>query len=165
MTKEQYGNISGSILAIGRVMGGNVADKGSVSGMLNRAQTVYVRELVFDSRDGFPSPGDPRMLYIATDDNSMYRWDSNSNEYVMLSSESQSVLVGTSEYWDSQLTLLSSQDTVYVYSDRGIKIGDGVTYLYELPFFSISVTEAEKNYWNDKVGARVIDLSTLELYK
>lgn len=162
MTKEQYGNISGSIVSIGG-MGGSLRDTGRVSGIVGRANTVYVRELEFSARADFPAAGDSQNLYIATDEDSVYRWDSDG--YIKLSGESQNVLIGTTEYWDSQPTLISSVDTVYIYSDQGIKIGDGTTYLYALPFFSVMVTESKKDYWNDKVGARVIDLNTLELYK
>ena len=79
--------------------------------------------------------------------------------------DTSSVLIHPTAYWDSQPTLVSLQDVLYVYSDYGIKIGDGTTYLADLPFYSVWVTESEKTYWNDKVGARVINLDTLELYK
>lgn len=155
MTKEQYGNLSGSISA----------GKGKISGIVGRAGTVYVRELEFQHRAAFPVQGNSKYLYIATDENRLYRWSSEESEYIPLSGDSQNVLVGTSEYWDNQQTLISAENAIYVYSDYGVKIGNGVSYLSELAFVTVFVSDTDKSNWNDKVGARIIGLETLELYK
>lgn len=47
----------------------------------------------------------------------------------------KSVCVGTSEYWNTQPTLIASKDVMYYYSDiKNFKIGDGISYLSTLPF-------------------------------
>lgn len=155
MTKEQYGNITGSI----------ASGKEIIRGTIGRARTVYVRELEFQNRAAFPSQGDSKYLYIATDENRLYRWSSEESEYIQLSGDSQNVLVGTSEYWNRQQTLVSAENVIYVYSDYGVKIGDGTSYLSELAFVTAFVSDADKSNWNDKVGAQIIGLETLELYK
>ena len=84
----------------------------------------------------------------------------------------------TKENWDRQLDLVAEQAAVYVYSNAdyiddgngnlipiaGIKIGDGTSYLIDMPFvsesvlkiilahvsdLSVHVTEAEKEFWNN----------------
>lgn len=85
------------------------------------------------------------------------------------------VISDTTANWNSQKTLISKKDVVYVYTDHesktvdgktmdipGIKIGDGKAYLIDLPFTDtlmmdhirnsgIHVTQNEKNFWNNKV--------------
>ena len=81
---------------------------------------------------------------------------------------------GTTAYWDAQSSLVAEAGHIYAYTDYaniegndspGIKVGDGVTFLSELPFVSgdttvldahiadtvIHVTAAEKESWNNKV--------------
>lgn len=87
-----------------------------------------------------------------------------------------SILSNTVQGWNSQPTLISELNTVYVYTnyksttDRhghtvyipGVKIGDGNAYLIDLPFTDtlmeehiadtdIHVTPQEKIFWNNKV--------------
>lgn len=85
------------------------------------------------------------------------------------------VISDTTANWNSQKTLISKKDVVYVYTDHesktvdgkttnipGIKIGDGKAYLIDLPFTDtlmmdhihnsgIHVTQNEKNFWNNKI--------------
>lgn len=81
------------------------------------------------------------------------------------------VLSDTTEHWNSQPSLMSIKDTIYVYTDYrvisgenvpDIKIGDGTTPVIDLPFIdkaliahvndTISHTsQAEKTFWNNKV--------------
>lgn len=80
-------------------------------------------------------------------------------------------------HWDLQPDLISEAGALYVYSDHnvidgvavaGIRIGDGKSYLIDLPFVDdavsntllahinntvIHVTAEEKEYWNNKVTA------------
>lgn len=64
----------------------------------------------------------------------------------------RSILYGTTQEWNSQQDLISTEGTIYIYSDYqtitidgvektipGIKIGDGKTYLMDMPF----ITQAE----------------------
>lgn len=75
------------------------------------------------------------------------------------------VVSGTTEYWNSQTTLVSVKDTVYVYTDYetvegeaipNIKIGDGDAYVIDLPFISGSGVTAEQiANWDNKVSVMV----------
>lgn len=80
----------------------------------------------------------------------------------------------TTEHWNAQVQLVAERGHIYVYSDYmqvedkvlpAIKIGDGTTYLIDLPFVSGDstlwtnhihnnirhITDDERNFWNDKV--------------
>lgn len=92
----------------------------------------------------------------------------------------------TTYNWNLQRDLVSEQAAIYIYNDysykqvsegndipiAGIKIGDGTSYLIDLPFISeqmttalinhiadtsIHVTQAEKDFWNNKVSAYLDD--------
>lgn len=76
------------------------------------------------------------------------------------------VVSNTTEGWNSQITLISQKDVIYVYTDYkvvdekqvpNIKIGDGNAYLIDLPFAipnmpDIEITQEQINYWNNKVA-------------
>lgn len=80
----------------------------------------------------------------------------------------------TTTHWNAQVQLVAERGHIYVYSDYlqvdgvtlpAIKIGDGTTYLIDLPFVSgdntvlsdhinnivIHVTAEDKAFWNNKV--------------
>lgn len=87
--------------------------------------------------------------------------------------------------WDAQPTLVAEQGVIYVYSDHvtktvvgstvfvpGVKIGDGTSYLIDMPFLdqavvdqitehaedgTIHITAAERDFWNNKVSAEYSD--------
>lgn len=91
------------------------------------------------------------------------------------------VLYNTKEGWNAQPSLMSEEGTIYIYSNYttttidgvtknvpGIKIGDGTSYLIDMPFMNsdftsqlmehinntiIHVTPAEKTFWNNKSSA------------
>lgn len=87
----------------------------------------------------------------------------------------------TKENWDSQVSIVSERAAVYIYSNykiifdevgnpiyiAGIKIGDGQTYLIDLPFITddmtamllqhignevVHLTAAEREFWNNKIS-------------
>ena len=85
-----------------------------------------------------------------------------------------SIVTNTTEGWNEQTTLIGKAGTIYVYTDYlaisgtsipGIKIGDGQSYLVDIPFVAgdtaalaahagdttIHVTAEEKAFWNNKV--------------
>lgn len=47
----------------------------------------YTESLVFNIHNEFPNIGDSSKLYIATDENKIYRWDSDTNTYILISGE------------------------------------------------------------------------------
>jgi hypothetical protein len=92
------------------------------------------------------------------------------------------VYYDTKAAWDRQTTLIAERSVVYIYSDykiledeagnqteiAGIKIGDGSSYLIDMPFITdaatymivthiadktMHVTAAEREFWNNKVSA------------
>ena len=93
------------------------------------------------------------------------------------------VIVDTTANWATKTTYVPRTGEIIVYSDRnviggvnypGVKIGDGTTYVVDLPFLgddiagqiigvmnnhiannSIHVTPAEKEYWNNKLDSGV----------
>ena len=80
------------------------------------------------------------------------------------------VLFDTTANWSALTDTVSVKDTVYVYTDykqtergtiAGVKVGDGTTYIVDLPFIDelfqehaadtdIHVTTEEKAFWNAK---------------
>ena len=72
--------ISG-IISAGAKISGTVGGSGAVSGQIGKAQSVYVRELVFKNRFEFPNIGKADMLYIALDEKAVYIFDSEENIY------------------------------------------------------------------------------------
>lgn len=85
------------------------------------------------------------------------------------------ILFDNTANWNSQTSLISEQNVVYIYTDyrssgghsiAGIKIGDGLAYVVDLPFLdtiyanhiadsTIHVTPEEKAFWNNKNRAYV----------
>lgn len=84
----------------------------------------------------------------------------------------QQVLFNTTAGWNAQTSLVSDANTLYVYTDHttdsnnnnvaGIKAGDGLAYVVDLPFIdavatehiadnTIHITSAERTAWNNKV--------------
>lgn len=77
-----------------------------------------------------------------------------------------SIYANTTDYWNTQLSLVSEENAIYVYTDYdvtdegnfipAIKIGDGSTLVIELPFISGSrVTTEDINRWDNKVSAKM----------
>lgn len=76
------------------------------------------------------------------------------------------IVSATTEEWNSKPTRVSVKDIVYVYTDYkvvngknvpGLKIGDGITYLIDLPFISggCEVTQEQIDSWNNKVSITI----------
>lgn len=70
----------------------------------------------------------------------------------------------TTEVWNSQPDLISEKDALYVYTDyykkvdeetgeitysNGLKIGDGTSYLIDMPFIT-GITQEDIDFWNKK---------------
>ena len=153
---------------------GNVYDINNINGNVAKAENIYVKELIFKSRYELPANGDSNILYICTDENSIYRFDSQTNSYACIGKNS-SVYTGTTEYWDSQSDLIGKAGFIYIYEDYSningipvpnIKIGDGKAYLIDSPFVTASVedminthifddavhvSEEDRAAWGDKI--------------
>lgn len=67
----------------------------------------------------------------------------------------------TTQHWNAQRTLVSKAGHIYIYTDKetvdgrnipGIKIGDGLAYLIDMPFIDTTEnTQPGSEYWNKKV--------------
>ncbi|MBO7450685.1 MAG: hypothetical protein J6U54_09975 [Clostridiales bacterium] len=76
------------------------------------------------------------------------------------------VISNTTEAWNSNPRLKSIKDIVYVYTDYkvvngqpvpGIKIGDGLAYVVDLPFVSsgTDITQEQIDFWNGKCSVMI----------
>ena len=91
----------------------------------------------------------------------------------------------TKEYWDSNKSLISAKDTIYVYTNYkqtkdgdnipGVKIGDGLAYLIDLPFIDVEITEhiantaihvsqQDRDKWDSKVKCFISEDNNENLY-
>lgn len=89
-----------------------------------------------------------------------------------ISSGDKEVFYGTTEYWNNQPQLIPIRGCLYIYSDHttdssgtvlpGIKIGDGSSYLIDMPFVDkkyadhildtlIHVSASDRSFWDNKV--------------
>lgn len=80
------------------------------------------------------------------------------------------MLTKTKAEWNADPTLMSATNTIYVYSDYReetdpisgdtyyiprAKIGDGTTYVIDLPFATMSITEDDITKWNNATSLSV----------
>lgn len=103
------------------------------------------------------------------------------------------VVIKTTEEWNSEISYIPTRGYICVYSDYiimtdssgsiinipALKIGDGTTYLMDLPFIAgthaqealdshindttAHTTELEKTFWNDKVSCSIDNSNPEEL--
>ena len=79
------------------------------------------------------------------------------------------IITKTKAEWNAVPTLMSHKNTLYVYSDYReetvsgetvyiprLKIGDGTTYVIDLPFSTMSITQEDVDRWNSKSTLSVI---------
>lgn len=137
----------------------------------------FKTDLRFDGRTGFdltPSFSGASGLDVTFSDN------------VVVSSDR--IFSDTTDGWNSQPHLIAVRNAIYVYTDYqqtqdgqgntvfipGLKIGDGTSYLIDMPFTDdlmvqhmangdIHVTLEEKAFWNSKVRAYESDDENLVL--
>ena len=91
-------NLSGSIAH--NSVSGSVTKSQSVTGSVRQARSV--RELRFEERALFPETGLDNILYISTDENMAYRWDTD--HYVEVGSASSLIdddELSTDKTWSS----------------------------------------------------------------
>lgn len=69
------------------VIKGGVSTRGNVTGGISRAETVIIKELTFNNRFEFPSIGRSDLMYVATDENRVYRFDEESLTYYCIGSD------------------------------------------------------------------------------
>lgn len=98
------------------------------------------------------------------------------NDLINTPEQSSNILYGTKDYWNNLPDLLTEKGTIYVYIDAflvdgvsilGIKIGDGSSFLKDMPFVgdntskvlashindtSMHIQPGERNFWNNKLN-------------
>ena len=113
-------------------------------------------------------------VYFTTDEGKLYI-DAKVDGIVkrtLINDNKGGVLSNTKLGWNSQPSLISEKDVIYVYTDYqqdseghnipGIKIGDGQAYLIDIAFSDeammqhinnkdIHVTPQQKQFWNNKI--------------
>lgn len=72
---------------------GKISAKGNVSGKLGRADRVNIKELTFANRFEFPSIGEADKMYIATDENAVYRYDEADRAYYCIGRDYKNIEV------------------------------------------------------------------------
>lgn len=161
------GTITGSSVVIGKA-GLQISIRGSTG-----VGTKAIHELQFLPFSEFPEVGTERVLYIDTTNDSVYYWADYM--YHSLSGLSDNkIFIATTDEWNSSFQQ-SIYGGIYIYSDYrqennvyipAIKIGDGNSYVVDLPFFDTGVTETDRDFWNNKVSVRMstIDPEMLILY-
>lgn len=91
--------------------------------------------------------------------------------------ENNKVLYATTDTWNNQPQYISKRGFIYIYSDHdtdnfgldipGFKVGDGVTYLIDIPFADTKyaqhikdqtqhITQEEREFWNNKERSYVV---------
>ena len=113
---------------------------------------------------------DPDTLNVKLSDVSTFKVKMNGD---VVKVESNNIHVDTTASWNSQIDLVAKKNNIYIYSDYvtgdtdlpGMKVGDGTTYLIDLPFLAgnndiltqhmlnnvIHVSQADRDFWNNKV--------------
>ena len=117
---------------------------------------------------------DSDTIYFTTDDGKLYIGDKE-----ISGTGGAAIHYGTTEYWNTQSTLIGEKAHIYIYTDYStvesdgntitvpnIKIGDGNAYLIDNPFITTSIedllqshigdnikhiTDDERSLWNGKV--------------
>lgn len=74
------------------------------------------------------------------------------------------IITKTTAEWEATPTRVSSLNTIYVYSDSRqtddgyiprLKVGDGTTYIVDLPFSTMSITQDDIDRWDGKSTLKV----------
>ena len=73
--------ISGKVSVGGYSVSGGISDGQNISGNVDKAENIYVKEIEFNNRYEFPSIGKENMIYVAKDEKASYIFDTVQNVY------------------------------------------------------------------------------------
>ncbi len=79
--------ISGKVSVGGYSVSGGISDSQNISGNVDKAENIYIKEIEFNNRYEFPSIGKENMIYVARDENKTYRFDEESLTYYCIGSD------------------------------------------------------------------------------
>ena len=78
--------ISGKVTAGGYSVSGGINDNQNISGNVDKAENIYVKEIEFNNRYEFPSIGKENMIYVARDEHKMYIFNTATLAYEVVGS-------------------------------------------------------------------------------
>ena len=79
--------INGSVSSVGKRISGAINSNGYVEGSVEKAENVFVKETEFNNRYEFPSIGKDNIIYVAKDENKIYRFNEDSLTYYCIGSD------------------------------------------------------------------------------
>ena len=79
--------ISGKVSAGGYSVSGGISDSQNISGNVDKAENIYVKEIEFNNRYEFPSIGKENMIYVAKDEHKIYMFNANTLTYEVIGSD------------------------------------------------------------------------------
>lgn len=78
--------ISGKVSAGGYSVSGGISDSQNISGNVDKAENIYVKEIEFNNRYEFPSIGKENMVYVAKDEHKIYIFNTATLAYEVVGS-------------------------------------------------------------------------------
>lgn len=78
--------ISGKVSAGGYSVSGGINNSQDISGNVDKAENIYVKEIEFNNRYEFPSIGKENMIYVARDEHKMYIFNTATLAYEVVGS-------------------------------------------------------------------------------
>ena len=78
--------ISGKVSAGGYLVSGGINNSQDISGNVDKAENIYVKEIEFNNRYEFPSIGKENMIYVARDEHKMYIFNTETLAYDVVGS-------------------------------------------------------------------------------
>ena len=79
--------VNGRVSAYSKRISGNIGNNGAVNGDIQKAENIYVKETEFNNRYEFPSIGKDNIIYVAKDENKIYRFNEDSLTYYCIGSD------------------------------------------------------------------------------
>ena len=79
--------ISGKVSVGGYSVSGGISDSQNISGNVDKAENIYVKEIEFNNRYEFPSIGKPNIIYVAKDEHKIYMFNANTLTYEVIGSD------------------------------------------------------------------------------
>ena len=79
--------VNGKVSAYSKRISGNIGNNGTVNGDIQKAENIYVKETEFNNRYEFPSIGKDNIIYVAKDENKIYRFNEDSLTYYCIGSD------------------------------------------------------------------------------
>lgn len=141
------GSISGEVSSVGEISGGSVTKGKSLSAGVVARNTGGTHD--YENLVNLPQVNNETLIGNKTTEDLKIAFSKTTAE------------------WNEQVQLMSIKNAVYIYTDYkvvdgvnypGIKIGDGLAYVIDLPFVTAEdkrISSADIANWNNKVAVRI----------